>query len=505
MRTLKTRPILTRKPSDRYIADAIAILGKYGGSLWVPDPRYSRVSSDGSGPQTDTGSDVGYVRDLCASYGSELVSNGDFSQGTTGWTVFQPTAGAVTFDGTKATVNSTDGSIAGLLKTSLLVVGKVYELSFDVVVRSGQCIVGDNNTVTYALANTTGKFKAVFTATSTALQIKRGAGGLPNDFDIDNISVREIVGRPLFQATTGFKPKLKRVPKKLGPELIVDNSFGGTSGWVLGSGFSIAGGQLTANAVAMNQSAYRQVSDSTLQAGKSYQFEIVCSSYTSGTYALLATGGANPIGDKASAGTFTGVLNNATAGAVYIWSKQTLTAVFDSISVREVLEWGWAWVFDGVDDGLATVAQPTTSSETIIAISQRGPSRATESKYVAGRVSSADISTGSAIYQGASNMQPYGLCVGNIYGPYSDQSVHVISAVAAQTGFKVRQSGVQVGTGSLGAYTSNSNPISIGKAVNTARYFNAGVFAAAYAPVAIPDAELLIVERAMAQLAGVTI
>jgi hypothetical protein len=45
----------------------------------------------------------------------------------------------------------------------------------------------------------------------------------------------------------------------------------------------------------------------------------------------------------------------------------------------------------------------------------------------------------------------------------------------------------------------------MGKAVNAARYFNAGVFAAAYCPTALSDAEMLIIERAMAQLGGITI
>lgn len=45
------------------LAQAAAILAKYGGSLWVADPRYTFTGSDGTGAASIGGS-VGYVRDL---------------------------------------------------------------------------------------------------------------------------------------------------------------------------------------------------------------------------------------------------------------------------------------------------------------------------------------------------------------------------------------------------------------------------------------------------------
>lgn len=357
------------------VNNAISILSKYGGSLWVADPAYTFTGSDGTGAASD-GSDTGYVRDL--------VSN----------------------------------------------------------------------------------------------------------------------ARPLFQSTTGFKPKLKRVPKKLGPEIIVDNSFEGTSGWVLGGGFSIAGGQLTANAVATNQSAYRQLSDSTLQAGKSYQFEIVCSSYTSGTYALLSTGGGNPIGDKAAAGTFTGVLNNSTAGAVYVWAKQPLTAVFDSISVREVLEWGWAWVFDGADDVLATVSQPTAAAETLIICADVSAAAAQTARV---RIEKADSTTGLRIYGDTAPFYALHYAAAGAQftpcGGASDKRGVATLRVAAGAQ-ATRMNGVQYAVKSTN-YVSGALPVKIGNGIYGASAMN--VFAAAYIPGAPTNAELLIVERAIGALAGVKI
>lgn len=46
------------------LAQAVAILTRYGGSLWVASPDYTFTGSDGTGAAGD-GSDTGYVRDLC--------------------------------------------------------------------------------------------------------------------------------------------------------------------------------------------------------------------------------------------------------------------------------------------------------------------------------------------------------------------------------------------------------------------------------------------------------
>ena len=50
-------------PAFNPLAQAAAILAKYGGSLWVADQRYAFTGSDGTGAASIGGS-VGYVRDL---------------------------------------------------------------------------------------------------------------------------------------------------------------------------------------------------------------------------------------------------------------------------------------------------------------------------------------------------------------------------------------------------------------------------------------------------------
>lgn len=500
------KPRLVSKRSVDYINDAISILGKYGGSLWVADPLYGNSGSDGNGYLSNN-SDVGHVRDLCARYGPELVVNGDFSQGSTGWTVFQPTVGAVTFDGTKATINSTDGSIAGLLKTSLLVVGKVYELSIDVVVRTGQFIIGDNNTVTYASGSSSGKFKAVFTATSTALQIKRGAGGLPNDFDIDNISVREIIGRPLFQATTGFKPKLRRVPKRLGAELVVNGDFATSSDWNgAGGTVAISGGQLTLTSSGLGYAARAENTNPiTLKPGATY---LLADTGSGGSFRLgTARGLADLYGTSSLPAGYSSFTWQATTSSAYFSlagsSVSGTQHTFTQASVREVLEWTWAWVFDGTDDLLATVSQPAATEETLIVCKDSVREASGVGTYMAKRGAGF---TGAWMYTDTNSDN--GLAAGNGtawqyngFTPPGNPAKLVMSAVTSATQVKKRTNAIN--TVNSFSYASGAGPVSLGGYTGT--FANSTVFAAAYCPTALSDAELLIIEKAMAQLAGVTI
>jgi len=66
LRDLQLRPISIAVLSllGNAIDEAVGILQKYGGSLWVADPTYTFTGSDGTGAAGD-GSDAGYVRDLC--------------------------------------------------------------------------------------------------------------------------------------------------------------------------------------------------------------------------------------------------------------------------------------------------------------------------------------------------------------------------------------------------------------------------------------------------------
>lgn len=471
------------------IAQAIAILFRYGGSLWVADPSYVFTGSDGTGAASD-GSDTGYVRDLCASYGSELIANGDFSQGATGWSLQQPTAGSVSIADGIASIISTDGTNAYLQAAGTpLAVGKVYELSCDYATTVGSVSLRDSSgTIIKALS--AGKNTVQFVATTATVRFNRD--GICN-CTIDNVSVREVVGRPLFQATTGFKPKLRRVPKKLGPELVTTGDFASATGWSLSAGLTISGGVLQVNA-----SGGAATNSGLVTAGKSYAVAVDVTAFTSGSVRLFAGGvGGVP---ASGLGTFTSVVAaTGTAIQLYVTSASSVMSV-DNISVREVLEWGWAWVFDGTDDLLATVSQAAASSEALIVAKRLYALPASTRTAMA----KAGTNTGVELYANASvyNNSQIGTGSGYVYKSFQGAvSTSVHSAVVTPTSRQIRVNGSSAGVEAI-TFTSAAATIKVGGGTAA---FNGEIFASAYCPAAMTDAEMLIVEKAMAQLAGVTI
>lgn len=493
------------------VNNAISILSKYGGSLWVADPAYTFTRSDGTGVAGD-GSDAGYVRDLCATYGSELVINGDFSQGAAGWALTQPTSGVVAVVNGRLRINSDDDSLANAVQYNTLTIGKLYQVTGSANIAFGSVNVFLGSGTPFQVS-ASGDFSFVGVCSGTAnMELKR-FGAVACDASFDNISVREIIGRPLFQATTSFKPKLKRVPKKLGPELVTNGTFDndisgwyragtttdGSIGWSAGK---LQCARLTADAMA-------QTTMSGLLTGKQYQVSVT------GAGAGFTVGSIDASVRNFTDGTVASFTVTATSHNLRVWPTNTnSTVLFDNISVREVLEWGWAWVFDGVDDALYSSA--TTGASGVLIASFATSGLAWQSILGTGGVQTSYPGVSLSLTGvGEFSMLSGSAAIANSrYITTSAVSVNKADVVTA----KWQNSAPQVVLRRNGIVQSNrmtnyqtqsvsSSGIFLGKLDPTwaTDRFSGNVFAAAYSPVAIPDAELMIVERAMAQLGGITI
>ena len=116
-------------------------------------------------------------------YGSELVVNGDFSEGYTGWTI----EAVWTISGGAAHGNGASGS-SQELKQTILEVGKTYEFSYEIRNR----VSGSVELLNSGLGATTSNqvYTGIGIATSTELRFR------PSSFngDIYNVSVREFTG-----------------------------------------------------------------------------------------------------------------------------------------------------------------------------------------------------------------------------------------------------------------------------------------------------------------------
>lgn len=284
--------------------------------------------------------------------GPELVTNGDFSNGTTGWTTRSSSAsvaaGVVQITATASNYPGIEQVISGLVP------GRSYLLSG--ATRRGSCVADSALAVSgigaSEMTNSSTVFKpssVQFVATSTTHSIgpyiKSSSATAGETFFSSGVSVKEILGYTSylngFQAgnyleSTGNTVGAVDNPVglvldgagKVGAEISTNNDF---TGWSGGTGWTFSGGKALANAATGNASRL-----ATLTAGKTYKVVLRCDSYTSGGYKVLYEGGQSLIGDKTSAGTFEATLQANATGQIYIWANSALTATFDYVSVREV-------------------------------------------------------------------------------------------------------------------------------------------------------------------------
>ena len=126
--------------------------------------------------------------------GTELLTNGDFSNGTTGWTE-RETGGSLTVSSNQATMTYSSGATSWKI-TGTVVVGKTYKISFDIVSCTTTSIQAyyDNGSGSDAIsvAGTAGKHGATFVATSTSVDIYPRIFASGN-MVVDNFSLREAV------------------------------------------------------------------------------------------------------------------------------------------------------------------------------------------------------------------------------------------------------------------------------------------------------------------------
>jgi hypothetical protein len=143
--------------------------------------------------------------------GAELVTNGDFSNGTTGWTATDTQAvasGEMIVSGTSATKWS--------YQSVSTIVGMTYQLGGTrrggtgsaiiwVGTGSGTNSLGVTSTVT---AGNAASNQLIFTATTTTTFIQLLAVGAGLNAYFDNISVKQIAGNHAFQVTSANRPIL---------------------------------------------------------------------------------------------------------------------------------------------------------------------------------------------------------------------------------------------------------------------------------------------------------
>jgi hypothetical protein len=170
-------------------------------------------------PVTTAGQSVALALDNSKSLalGPEIVSNGSFSSGLTGWTTGATVTSAissgeaqVTFSGSAAITTTNWFYQLSVLSSSSL----IYKITFDATTISGGVLVVSSGYDIQVVISANGGVK-----TSYSLYAKRGFSGSVSDqqslvfsgavgavWKIDNVSVKELYGNHATQSTSGDRP-----------------------------------------------------------------------------------------------------------------------------------------------------------------------------------------------------------------------------------------------------------------------------------------------------------
>lgn len=151
-----------------------------------------------------------------------LITNGDFSNGTTGWTLNATASGSVTNG--QYTITKTDSASDGVVSQTITTKpGKEYRASVNVISSGANYKFGVAGILTTSYATTTGTVDIYFTARDTTEQIDFQQGGAADP-----------------ASTTTFDDV--RV-EELDENLVVNNIFDyDDASWSKGDGWSITGG-----------------------------------------------------------------------------------------------------------------------------------------------------------------------------------------------------------------------------------------------------------------------
>ena len=198
---------------------------------WYDPSNFATLFQDAAGttPVTAVEQPVGLQLDLSKGLvlGPELVTNGDFSNGTTGWSNITATLSVVAGEG----VVTSASSFGYVRQTMTTVVGKTYQFTLN-------ARVGTTNRFTFAVASgvvnaettssTTVPLRCVYTATATTTNIWLQVNNAGTAF-VDNISVKELAGNHRFQTSSANRPVVSaRVNLHTKTDLL-----SGSNGWLL--------------------------------------------------------------------------------------------------------------------------------------------------------------------------------------------------------------------------------------------------------------------------------
>jgi hypothetical protein len=184
---------------------------------WFDPSNFATLFQDSAGttPVTAVEQPVGLQLDLSKGLvlGPTLLTNGDFSNGTTAWPNSSTGSGTFSVSGGLASLSGTDASNRGITGQGFTtVVGRTYVLTFTASSVVGATLYGASTSAGYSFSLgggsvPSGTTRFQFTATTTTTYVNFAAAvSTAGSFSIDNITVKELPGNHRFQTTSANRP-----------------------------------------------------------------------------------------------------------------------------------------------------------------------------------------------------------------------------------------------------------------------------------------------------------
>jgi len=330
------------------------------GLLWeLPSELVLNGDFDEIGPQL--------IQNPNFSLGLDLITNGDFSNGSTDWEEEGSSEITVgTYQGREnvARININDTSTGSRIRQPFTYVnGTTYKIVVNVYLESGSFRVDSSNSFVstdFVQTTDTGSWQtltAYFTAISSGSNyIWLRSSTEVSEFYVENISVQE-------------------VPY-----------------WTLGTGWSVEDGV----AVASNSSANATQETFTIDAAKTYKIDFTISDYGGGTFFITFGGNDNSSNFTANGSYTVYITPTNRVNNIFYLRGSGFTGKIDNISVKEVVGWtlgtGWS-VEDGKASNNGSSGSNNLTQPSILEVDESYEITITVSDYVSGNV---EVSAGAS-------------------------------------------------------------------------------------------------------------
>jgi hypothetical protein len=274
---------------------------------------------------------------------TEELTNGNFEQGSTGWTLagVQNANNYADFSNGKLVLRN-DGSSSGVSQ-DILTSGKSYDVELyvsDIVGNGFKVNVGAG--INYEIT-TTGRIRFTIKATSSIFYLYRNEENpqAVNGGTIESVSVRETGAdfSSFSRSSAG-----SRVDKNgfintglgLGSEEIVNGSFDADSNWTKGTGWAIANGVATYDGTGGSSFILQNLS---IPINTLYEVKITVLSNEGTGINIIEIGNHRINNDHLDAGTYTFYFTSTSGTNFFlIYGRSGEELVIDNVSVREVTE-----------------------------------------------------------------------------------------------------------------------------------------------------------------------